>query len=976
VGCKADGAYKLAYSYDGNGNRTKTHTEYDTTAADGTTQHVTYDTYNTYDRMNRQLIVNGTLSGSTVVLGVVRDLKTSQDLGVIGHQLTYDLAGNRLSDTYRGAKLTYANGVWNATTAATDTTTETYGYDGAGRLATVTRDGIRIDTRYYDAAGRVLVSGMAAQDVTSDQSLLTIGDRGAFDAAIKTAGITSQFQIFAYDPAGHVMRQVTRNIDRGLQGDVYLVSDEWNPTAGYDADGNLTGYTAIDMSHGQKIKYTISYNFRDGAAQETNTTVVSDGGQKSTTSDYDVNGNRYIIHNGNTGVDTHLFYDTSGHVLQKVDGTVETFSLIVNDQVLGVEDKQANNVMGMTYTSLSSQAPTDAPSIYTVQADTETLQTIAKSLWGDGSLWYVIADANGMTAPGPLQVGQTLRVPTRVTTVHNTSDTFKPYSASDAIGDVTPLPVPSNSHGGCGTIGTIIAVVIAAVVTVYTAGAAAGWLAGAAPSVFGATAAGAAAAGAAAVPNALALAVGGAIGGAAGSAASQSFSIAAGLQSGFDWHGVARSAIGGAVSGAVNGAKLFDGMDETWQTAAARAAVSSTISQGINIATGLQHGFDWRAVATSSAGAGVGAQVDGTKLPFGGFGNAVASRFAGGMTTSLLSGGKVDVAMVAADAFGNVLGNSLAQQQRFAGMDARVDEVMGDVLANGERLAALNAPAREMPLDDENARALGADAEGRVVVVGKRPPSWLEENILQPVEHGLSETVHFLKDVGQTIGDGLSDLLAKPSGSTDEIPAQWNNWGRPSITGPIDYSHGSLRDLPIQTGPMLVPTDPATEARAHAQALRNGNNVAMALGGPFVATPMLAARQFGGDETQVSQAGMLGLSALEAYSAGVGGPRPPTAPPAARPMVTLSTGGGATLPSLPNPYEGVRQASAYLKSMGVDRAQRVQILQSFDVSTMSVETAGDNLFGLRFHDFGATAKPLGSYLFETFTPQTNPPVSE
>lgn len=680
-----DGAYKLAYSYDGNGNRTKTHTEYDTTAADGAPQHVTYDTYNTYDRMNRQLIVNGTLSGSSVVLGVVRDLKTSQDLGVIGHQLTYDLAGNRLTDTYRGAKLTYVNGVWNATTAPTDTTTETYGYDGAGRLATVTRDGIRIDTRYYDAAGRVLVSGMAAQDVTSGQSLLTIGDRGAFDAAIKTAGITSQFQIFAYDPAGHVMRQVTRNIDRGLQGDVYLVSDEWNPTAGYDADGNLTGYTAIDMSHGQKIKYTISYNFRDGVAQETNTTVVSDSGQKSTTSDYDVNGNRYIIHNGNTGVDTHLFYDTSGHVLQKVDGTVETFSLIVNDQVLGVEDKQANNVMGMTYTSLSSQAPTDAPSIYTVQADTETLQTIAKSLWGDGSLWYVIADANGMTTPGPLQVGQTLRVPTRVTTVHNTSDTFKPYSASDAIGDVTPLPVPSNSHGGCGTIGTIIAVVIAAVVTVYTAGAATEWLAGAAPSVFGATAAGAAAAGAAAVPNALALAVGGAIGGAAGSAASQSFSMAAGLQSGFDWHGVAKAAIGGAVSGAVNGAKLFDGMDDAWKTAAARAAVSSTISQGINIATGLQHGFDWRAVATSSAGAGVEAQVDGTKLPFGGFGNAVASRFAGGVTTSLLRSGKVDVALVAADAFGNVLGNSLLTSSASAGPDS-------GQFSNARRTASLTDP--------------------------------------------------------------------------------------------------------------------------------------------------------------------------------------------------------------------------------------------------------------------------------------------
>lgn len=77
------------------------------------------------------------------------------------------------------------------------------------------------------------------------------------------------------------------------------------------------------------------------------------------------------------------------------------------------------------------------------------------------------------------------------------------------------------------------------------------------------------------------------------------------------------------------------------------------------------------------------------------------------------------------------------------------------------------------------------------------------------------------------------------------------------------------------------------------------------------------------------------------------------------------------LTEMPDPYEGVRQASAYLKSMGVERAQRVQILQSFDVSTLSVETAGENLFGLRFHDFGETANPMGSYLFETFTPQIN-----
>jgi YD repeat-containing protein len=590
------------------------------------------------------------MSGTSIVLGMVRDLKTGQDLGVIGHQLTYDLAGNRVSDTYRGAKLTYANGVWTATTAATDTTKETYTYDGAGRLATVTRDGIRIDTRYYDAAGRVLLSGMMSTDITNDQSLLTIGDRGAFDKALDVAKITSQYQIFAYDADGHVIRQVTRNIDKDLKGDVYLNNDPSDPTTGYDADGNLVGYTAIDMSHGQEIKYTITYRFRDGIGQETGTTVVTENGVNSNSSDYDVNGNRSIIHNGNNGVDTRLYYDNNGHVLQKLDGTMGTFSLIVNDQVLGVEDRQANNVMGMTYTSLSTQAPKDAPSFYTVQADGETLPTIAKSLWGDSSLWYLIADANGMGAPEALHAGQTLRIPTRNTTVHNTSDTFKPYRAADAIGDVAPLPVPGSS-GGCGGVGAVLSIVIAAVVTAYTAGMAAGWLAST-ETIFGSAAAGA---------NALGVAAGGAIGGAAGSVASQSFNIAAGLQDGFDWRGVARSTISGTVAGAVNGTGAFSDM-EAWQTAAARAAVSSSISQRINIATGLQQGFSWRSVAASSVGAGVGAEVGRMNLPFGQFGNSVASGFAAGATAALLRGGKVSVVQVAADAFGNALGNSLAEQ--------------------------------------------------------------------------------------------------------------------------------------------------------------------------------------------------------------------------------------------------------------------------------------------------------------------------
>ena len=70
-------------------------------------------------------------------------------------------------------------------------------------------------------------------------------------------------------------------------------------------------------------------------------------------------------------------------------------------------------------------------------------------------------------------------------------------------------------------------------------------------------------------------------------------------------------------------------------------------------------------------------------------------------------------------------------------------------------------------------------------------------------------------------------------------------------------------------------------------------------------------------------------------------------------------------------YLGVQQASAYLKSMSVPRAKRVTILQSFDILTIKVRVADDATFGIRFHDFGKTAKPSGQFLNDTFSSLTN-----
>ncbi|WP_027422450.1 hypothetical protein [Lachnobacterium bovis] len=56
-----------------------------------------------------------------------------------------------------------------------------------------------------------------------------------------------------------------------------------------------------------------------------------------------------------------------------------------------------------------------------------------------------------------------------------------------------------------------------------------------------------------------------------------------------------------------------------------------------------------------------------------------------------------------------------------------------------------------------------------------------------------------------------------------------------------------------------------------------------------------------------------------------------------------------------NVYDGVKQASKYLKEQGVPRQYRKQILESFDASTIKLEKAGENTYGLRFYGGNANA---------------------
>jgi len=160
----------------------------------------------------------------------------------------------------------------------------------------------------------------------------------------------------------------------------------------------------------------------------------------------------------------------------------------------------------------------------------------------------------------------------------------------------------------------------------------------------------------------------GAAAGAAGSIASQEFGNLIGAHQGFSWTDVAMSGLtagfGASIGPATSGLSGFDKA----AAIAGRAAIANTLTQGVAIAAGTQNSFNWRNVAASAVGAGVGAQATnmlGSSFgDLGQFGGNVArgtiSGFAAGLTSSVMRGGKIELTQVATDAFGNALGSSVA----------------------------------------------------------------------------------------------------------------------------------------------------------------------------------------------------------------------------------------------------------------------------------------------------------------------------
>ncbi|MDO9005289.1 MAG: hypothetical protein Q7V20_17725 [Aquabacterium sp.] len=632
-----DAQYELSYQYDAVGNRRHVSSQVYGGLAN--------DYWYKYDSMNRFVVTMGQLSGVAGAAGTTITKGSSGD----GLAIQYDAAGQRAQvDTAR------------------DGHSEKYSYTAEGYLQDVTiqyagGSGYTLaSSRTSDLMGRVThyVEGSTVrdflynldnkvwQDTTNGKTTTyNLMADGTVNYSVLVDGATTVTTYYEYE-----WWEAARQSEIRIQASNSSVRG-WAPGAShfvYDSRGTLV--EAVDeMATGgpRRLRYVTNAQGLILMRDE----LGAGGSINKTQTYFYVNGQR-VGEAGNDPGTTSIDYAQA-----LAQGSNRSYSSW---------RPQANADFDQNYLAINASYPGFTSSGYTVKSSSETLQSVALAVFGDSSLWYLIAEANGMSNSTDLVENQNLVIPNKVANVHNNNLTHKVYNASEAMGDTSPTlpdaPPPPKPKKGCGVLGTIIMVVVAVVASVVTAGAA---LSVIAPGLTAATAS---------VGSVMAA---GAIGGAVGSVASQLVGMTIGAVDKFSWSSVAQGAIGGAIGGAVNGIGNASGpLSETLSisgggmgNAILRGITANVLTQGASMAVGLQKKFSWTSVASAAANA-AGSMAGGwlaNKLGddlLGGTAGLVARQtlqgVAGGWAGSMARHEKADWGSIAINAFGSALGDSLA----------------------------------------------------------------------------------------------------------------------------------------------------------------------------------------------------------------------------------------------------------------------------------------------------------------------------
>ncbi|KVG05594.1 hypothetical protein WJ24_26845 [Burkholderia vietnamiensis] len=763
-----DDAYKVYYEYDAVGNRRRMLAKYtDMVGYHDREQEYWYE----YDALNRFTVSMGSLSDARATdpndtsVSIVKGA-----LGGDGVQLGYNAAGERVLAVY-----------------AKDGRTERYTYDANGYLATQSVNDIIVQERTNDLLGRV--TGFVERDANSGQQVTGIDRTWDADGMISQErdNLHRATSVYTRMADGTLTKAETTPDDANETRTTSTYAYEWwdsakqsrvtaqasNPNApgwkpatsyfNYDANGNLKSTYddgGNDPGKARAFQYWTDLRGQVQRRDElTGVTVGTDGHIMGAAGDrkhnyYYLNGNR-VGNQGNDGIDQiDYMQELAGKLGKGNENQYRVFTPI------SAADFDEN------YMAINGTYPAASAGQWTVRAG-DTLKSVASALWGDSSLWYILADANGLKSTDKLRPGQLLTVPNKVTNVHNTATTFKPYDPGLAIGNTQPtLPAPPPPPGpnGCSVV-SVIAIVVAVVVSVVSYGT----LAPQAASFAGSVAAGAAA-------------------GTAGAVASQGVMIAGGEQHGFNWNGVTLSALGGAVAGGVTsalapaatGAATGAGTATTngFQTAVLQGAVRSAVTQGLGIATGLQDRFDWKGLAASAIASGVGysaGQAAGSAAAGAGYSAGVSkfvSGVAGGLSaggaSTLVHGGSLsgNMGAIVADTVGSTVGNMVVDRIKSQPTSTElrtqqaIDAMNGQILLSGAGSAGTGfVPANASYIRFDNGPSVSAatalaNYDSPAGIEQARAQRIAELQLLadQPLDQGFSGVQVLIEGVGSTGG--------------------------------------------------------------------------------------------------------------------------------------------------------------------------------------------------------------------------------
>ncbi|MBX3604597.1 MAG: hypothetical protein KF788_04970 [Piscinibacter sp.] len=384
-----------------------------------------------------------------------------------------------------------------------------------------------------------------------------------------------------YLPAGELY---SRRTSQTVNGKTHTVEQFYN----YHVDGSMDWYSHSESEDGNPLlrnEFHYAYSDSSSSASRQEVSVTEQSGAQQTLTGITVNyydglgqlvSKKATVFNDSGSADdkvteSDFAYDNQGRIVlesQRIDDAGTSSSGVreyyfANGHQVGMlgNGTLESAQFDFAYTPISAAYPGSSPGSYSVRSG-DTLQSIAAAVWGDQSLWYLIADANSLNfQPGEAlpseELGKNYRIPNVVAGSHYNASTFAPYSVASIISSGTsgihlPPPPPTQCVSTQQLLSVALVVAVSVVVTAFTGGAAA-----AALQPLGSVLAGA---------------VGGAVGAAGGALAGQVVANGGIRDLDVNWSQVGVGAGLGALGGALSGVAGTEAVKEALQGSLAKGA--------------------------------------------------------------------------------------------------------------------------------------------------------------------------------------------------------------------------------------------------------------------------------------------------------------------------------------------------------------------------------------------------------------------